>query len=116
MPLPNPQKFMFEIGARYGSNMIKVLAALEAYWDYRHNTQIQEQLLYNFRQVAAWEPRSPPLFSPRMQNRPSIPTSSRRNIILRSDGLIKVLDFGLAQNIGVDGGIENLPLGSIGYM
>ena len=42
-----------EIGASYGSNMIKVLAALEAYWENRNNTHIfQEQLLYNLWKVS----------------------------------------------------------------
>ncbi len=42
-----------KIGASYGSNMIKVLAALEAYWENRNNTHIfQEQLLYNLWKVS----------------------------------------------------------------
>jgi serine/threonine protein kinase len=38
------------------------------------------------------------------------------NLILRSDGLIKILDFGLARQIEVDDSVEHLPMGTLGYM
>ena len=38
------------------------------------------------------------------------------NVMLRPDGLIKVLDFGLAQNAGMADTLEHLPLGTLGYM
>lgn len=38
------------------------------------------------------------------------------NIMVRHDGYIKILDFGLAQSIGLASAIERLPLGTLGYM
>ena len=38
------------------------------------------------------------------------------NIMLRPDGYIKILDFGLAQGVGLDSGSMDLPLGTLGYM
>lgn len=38
------------------------------------------------------------------------------NLILRSDGLIKILDFGLARQTGAEDSLEDLPMGTLGYM
>ncbi len=38
------------------------------------------------------------------------------NVMVRADGYIKVLDFGLAQREGHFGGVEGIPLGTLGYM
>ncbi|MBL8227644.1 MAG: PD40 domain-containing protein [Bryobacterales bacterium] len=38
------------------------------------------------------------------------------NIMLRSDGYVKILDFGLAQHQDLVDGLASLPLGTIGYM
>src|SRR5262245_28791125 len=51
-PPPKIQVGTLKIGAGYGSNMIKVLSALEAYWEQRNSGVIfQEQLLYNLWKV-----------------------------------------------------------------
>ncbi|HEY3744036.1 MAG TPA: protein kinase [Bryobacteraceae bacterium] len=38
------------------------------------------------------------------------------NVMVRADGYIKVLDFGLAQREGRLGGVDGIPLGTLGYM
>ena len=38
------------------------------------------------------------------------------NLMLRPDGLVKILDFGLAWKIGSSETLEELPMGTIGYM
>jgi Tol biopolymer transport system component len=38
------------------------------------------------------------------------------NIMLRGDGYIKILDFGLAQGIGSAAGLDDIPLGTLGYI
>jgi serine/threonine protein kinase len=46
-------------------------------------------------------------------------TSNRKNIMVRVDGYVKVLDFGLAQNIrdrALNGTGAHLPVGTVRYM
>src|SRR5207253_168785 len=38
------------------------------------------------------------------------------NVMLRGDGYIKILDFGLAQTAGLGLAVDDLPLGTVGYM
>jgi len=38
------------------------------------------------------------------------------NIMLRADGYIKILDFGLARDVGLSVAIDDLTLGTLGYM
>ena len=38
------------------------------------------------------------------------------NLMIRADGLVKILDFGLARKLDPGGSLKDLPIGTIGYM